>query len=600
MALESGHDLAGDSSLLSSPGGVRGRRDKGTIQEGCLRHHRRKPAAHAFWSLSSAVMVARVGLRSAVRVTSRALSNVGGRQRAVPAATEDQDTRKTFADVQKERQQQAKHSVLINCPPNVNEKTFLNYLSQHGQVANHFFYESYGTHAVVEFFDQENVESLRSHATVPSVQNEYVLPFKSRIFTLNSASSSSGVPVECHRQSSLPINELIQKLCRAQNIEEQTYLLLEEYQLTDENLRLRFLVSSLIKDIAAAYFPEATVNPYGSTVNSFGKLGCDLDLFLDLENIQRKKPGKAGGPFATEYLMKRVTSGRAATQRILSVIGECIDNFGPGCTGVQKILNARCPLVRFSHQPAGLQCDLTSDNRIALRSSELLYIYGNFDHRVRSLVFTLRCWARVHGITSAIPGAWITNFSLTMMILFFLQKRNLPVVPTLDHLKSLAGKEDQHIIEGHDCSFTSNLNKMKPSENPDPPDLLLGEFFEFYGNFDFTKNCIDIRKGKEQNKPESSPLYIRNPFEQNLNVSKNVNQSQLDRFVALARESAWIIQDQMNQSVERENKVWGLGMVLLPAVFQGIGKIKKKRKRTPASDRIKSLLDSLKTNGKAR
>ncbi|KAM4689422.1 poly(A) RNA polymerase, mitochondrial isoform 2-T2 [Discoglossus pictus] len=457
-----------------------------------------------------------------------------------------------------------------------------------------------GTHAVVEYFDRDSIESLRAATRVPNAEDECLVPFKSRLFTIKTDTALDQTTVRYHKQVAIPINELIQKLCSAENIQEQMCTLLNEYQLTDESVRLRFLVSSLIRDLATAYFPEATVNPYGSTVNSFGKLGCDLDLFLDLDCIRSSSSGKTVGPFTSEYLMKRVPSGRVATQRILSVIGESIDHFGPGCTGVQKILNARCPLVRFSHQPAGLQCDLTSDNRIALRSSELLYIYGNFDDRVRSLVFTLRCWARVHGITSAIPGAWITNFALTTMILFFLQKRSTPVIPTLDHLKSLAGKEDKHIIDGNDCTFVSNLNKIKPSGNSETLDVLLSDFFEFYGNFDFSKNCIDIRKGKEQNKPEVSPLYLRNPFEPTLNISKNVNQSQLDRFVAIVRESAWIFQEQLSNPSMKGNQAWGLAAVLLPTVSQGIGKNKKKRKRGPASDRIKSLLESLKTNGKAR
>lgn len=64
-----------------------------------------------------------------------------------------------------------------------------------------------------------------------------------------------------------------------------------------------------------------------------------------------------------EYQLKRANSERAVTQSILSVIGECVDEFGPGCVGVQKILNARCPLLRFAHQPSGFQCDLTANNR---------------------------------------------------------------------------------------------------------------------------------------------------------------------------------------------------------------------------------------------
>lgn len=70
-----------------------------------------------------------------------------------------------------------------------------------------------------------------------------------------------------------------------QQIDQQITSLTEAYQLTEENSRLRFLVCSLLKDIAAAYFPECTIRPFGSSVNGFGKLGCDLDMFLDLDGI---------------------------------------------------------------------------------------------------------------------------------------------------------------------------------------------------------------------------------------------------------------------------------------------------------------------------
>ncbi len=77
--------------------------------------------------------------------------------------------------------------------------------------------------------------------------------------------------------------------------------------------------------------------------------------------------------------------------------------------------------------------------RVAMKSSELLFLYGQLDPRVRHLVFSVRCWARAHSITSSIPGAWITNFSLTIMVVFFLQQRSPSILPTLDRLKELAG-----------------------------------------------------------------------------------------------------------------------------------------------------------------
>ncbi|XP_056375395.1 poly(A) RNA polymerase, mitochondrial [Hyla sarda] len=540
-------------------------------------------------------MVNCIRLNSVLRATSRALGTTSGRkQRPLVAEKTDQNnaTKSNFSDVQSVRHEQAKHSVLVACPAKITESKFLKYLSQYGELAHHFFFDSNGTHAVVEFVDLQSIESLLSGTRIPNDEDVFVVPYKSRYIKVKTTEVGQQFP-KCSPQSSIPTNSLIDKLCRAENIEDQAHLLLDELQLTEESIRLRYLVGSLISDIATAYFPEASVHLYGSSVNCFGKMGCDLDLFLNLDNIKGYKSGKTTSAYTAEFWMRRVSSGRTAQQKILSVIGESIDTFGPGCNEVIKILNARCPLVRFSHQPSGLQCDLTADNQIALRSSELLYIYGTLDHRVRALVFALRCWARIHSITSSIPGQWITNFSLTMMVLFFLQKRNPPVIPTLDQLKSLAGKKEKSIIEGNDCTFVRDVNKIKPTANTESLDDLLIEFLEFYGKFNFRTNCIDIRKGIEKNKPEAAALYIQNPFEQTLNVSKNVNQTQLQRFVNLAQESAFILQDQVRES-SKNGKPWGLASILLTKSSEKEPKTKKKRKS--ASERISNLLDSLKDN----
>lgn len=109
-------------------------------------------------------------------------------------------------------------------------------------------------------------------------------------------------------------------------------------------------------------------------------------------------------------------------------------------------------------------------------------------------------------------------------------------------------------------------------------------------------------QGKEQNKPESTPLHIQNPFETGLNVSKNVNSTQLERFVALCRESAWFLEQKEvgKRSAGQSADVippWGLAALLLPSVAQSAGvKGRKNKKHQPASERIKSLLESIKSN----
>ncbi|XP_069912163.1 poly(A) RNA polymerase, mitochondrial isoform X4 [Oryctolagus cuniculus] len=449
----------------------------------------------------------------------RARARLGPRD--LPAGgSEDKTPKKRFSEVQEERREQAQRTVLIHCPHKVSEKKFLKYLSQHGAINNHFFYESLGLFAVVEFARKESVGSLQSGTLMP---HEAAIPFRSRFLSLKlkNAGGQPSEPPSVRASQQLPPSSqrLLERLCRA----------------------------------------ESTV-----------------------------------GNFLLEFQVKNVPSERIATQKILSVIGECLDHFGPGCVGVQKILNARCPLVRFSHQASGFQCDLTANNRIALKSSELLYLYGALDSRVRALVFSVRCWARAHSLTSSIPGAWITNFSLTMMVIFFLQRRSPPILPTLESLKALASAEDKCVIEGNNCTFVRDLNKIQPSRNTEPLELLLKEFFEYFGNFAFNKNSINIRQGREQNKPDSSPLHIQNPFETSLNISRNVSQSQLQKFVDLARESAWLLQqDGEGGPAPAPRQPWGLAALLLPSVRDSRS-LSKKQNRRPASERVKSLLESIK------
>ncbi|XP_011736630.2 poly(A) RNA polymerase, mitochondrial [Macaca nemestrina] len=516
---------------------------------------------------------------------------------SVETGFEDKIPRKRFSEMQNERREQAQRTVLIRCPEKISENKFLKYLSQHGPINNHFFYESFGLYAVVEFCRKESVGSLQNGTRTPSMAMETAIPFRSRFLSLKLKNQTSEQScIQLSDQLPPSNRKLCELLCYAESMDDQLNTLLKEFQLTEENTKLRYLTCSLIEDIAAAYFPDCVVRPFGSSVNTFGKLGCDLDMFLDLDETRNLSTHKTSGNFLTEFQVKNVPSERIATQKILSVIGECLDHFGPGCVGVQKILNARCPLVRFSHQASGFQCDLTTNNRIALTSSELLYIYGTLDSRVRALVFGIRCWARAHSLTSSIPGAWITNFSLTMMVIFFLQRRSPPILPTLDSLKTLADAEDKCIIEGNNCTFVRDLNRIKPSGNTETLELLLKEFFEYFGNFAFNKNSINIRQGREQNKPDSSPLYIQNPFETSLNISKNVSQSQLQKFVDLAQESAWVLQQKDTDRLSvSNNQPWGLAAILLPTVPNRRSFTKKKRKRS-ANESVRNLLESLKSN----
>ncbi|CAG0925320.1 unnamed protein product [Notodromas monacha] len=71
---------------------------------------------------------------------------------------------------------------------------------------------------------------------------------------------------------------------------------------------------------------------------------------------------------------------------------------------------------------------------------------------------------------------------------------------------------------------------------------LLTGFFEFGGQFDFKTKGMSLVTGKACAKPDHSPLYVENPLDRSLNVTRNVSGDEVDRFVRQCRESAWSVE----------------------------------------------------------
>lgn len=70
--------------------------------------------------------------------------------------------------------------------------------------------------------------------------------------------------------------------------------------------------------------------------------------------------------------------------------------------------------------------------------SEVLFLYGQIDSRVKPLVFTIRKWAKDNKVTNISPGKTITNFSLTLLVIFYLQQIN--ILPIISKMTTYSGK----------------------------------------------------------------------------------------------------------------------------------------------------------------
>jgi len=95
-------------------------------------------------------------------------------------------------------------------------------------------------------------------------------------------------------------------------------------------------------------------------------------------------------------------------------------------------------------------------------------------------------------------------------------------------------------------------------------DELLMEFFEFYADFNFAEQGVSVITGSVVEKPDPSvPIYIENPLERELNVSKNVLEKDLGVFQAQCH----VARDALKQSSRvprsrQKGDLWGLLSIL--------------------------------------
>ncbi|XP_063708236.1 poly(A) RNA polymerase, mitochondrial [Culicoides brevitarsis] len=362
------------------------------------------------------------------------------------------------------------------------------------------------------------------------------------------------VPLTSLNGNKLVDAELPNFLAAAENVEEQMNIVYESTKVTDLGMRTRYLAAQQIMSSVEGMFPHAIAHPFGSSVNGFGKVGCDLDLVLELKPENDKTDSESRLVFHTK-------SNSYTVRTQLSSISDILQSILPGVHNVRRILQARVPIVKYKHEYLDLEVDLSMNNLTGAYMSELLYMFGEMDQRVRPLVFCIRRWAKSAGLTNPqAPGRWITNFSLTMLVIFFLQSHKNPVLPSINYLKTNARPCDTRITENINCTFLRDLNlmKFKTNNSQSIEDLLL-DFFQFYSTFDFSKRGISLTEGEDITKPDHSAMHIVNPLEPELNISKNVSLEEMGRFCIECRNAVWILEsDQEREMKKGPVQPWGL------------------------------------------
>ncbi|NWY59133.1 STPAP polymerase, partial [Chionis minor] len=239
---------------------------------------------------------------------------------------------------------------------------------------------------------------------------------------------------------------------------------------------------------------------------------------------------------------------------------------------------ARRPVVKFCHKQSGLVGDISVDNRLALLNTRFLQLCAEADERVRPLVYAARLWAKRQGLAGNPSGGGplLNNYALTLLVVFFLQTRSPPVLPTVARLRDMAGDEDRAVVGGWDCSFPRDAAALEPSANMETPCSLLAEFFRVFGDFDFAGRVISLREGRALPLPVSDvpegfklgPLNLQDPFELSHNVAANVNEKTAERFRCCCHAAAKYCRSLQYRRKSSKGRAWGLTRLFQPGAVE--------------------------------
>nr|5WU1_A Chain A, Speckle targeted PIP5K1A-regulated poly(A) polymerase [Homo sapiens]5WU1_B Chain B, Speckle targeted PIP5K1A-regulated poly(A) polymerase [Homo sapiens]5WU3_A Chain A, Speckle targeted PIP5K1A-regulated poly(A) polymerase [Homo sapiens]5WU3_B Chain B, Speckle targeted PIP5K1A-regulated poly(A) polymerase [Homo sapiens] len=382
-------------------------------------------------------------------------------------------------------------------------------------------------------------------------------------------------------------HQLAKALAEAADVGAQMIKLVGLRELSEAERQLRSLVVALMQEVFTEFFPGCVVHPFGSSINSFDVHGCDLDLFLDLGDLEEPQPvpklppasplledREEGDLGKASELAETPKEEKAEGAAMLELVGSILRGCVPGVYRVQTVPSARRPVVKFAHRPSGLHGDVSLSNRLALHNSRFLSLASELDGRVRPLVYTLRAWAQGRGLSGS--GPLLSNYALTLLVIYFLQTRDPPVLPTVSQLTQKAGEGEQVEVDGWDCSFPRDASRLEPSINVEPLSSLLAQFFSAVSSWDLRGSLLSLREGQAlpvagglpSNLWEGlrlGPLNLQDPFDLSHNVAANVTSRVAGRLQNCCRAAANYARSLQYQRRSSRGRDWGLLPLLQPS-----------------------------------
>ncbi|XP_009581563.1 PREDICTED: terminal uridylyltransferase 7 isoform X2 [Fulmarus glacialis] len=257
-------------------------------------------------------------------------------------------------------------------------------------------------------------------------------------------------------------------------------------------------------------FPGTKLNLFGSSKNGFGFKESDLDICMTMDGLE--------------------TAEGLDCIRIIEDLAKVLKKQS-GLRNVLPITTAKVPIVKFFHVRSGLEVDISLYNTLALHNTRLLSAYAAIDPRVKYLCYTMKVFTKICDIGDASRGS-LSSYAYTLMVLYFLQQRNPPVIPVLQEIYK-EPKKPEILVDGWNVYFFDKIEELSVvwpdcGKNTESVGQLWLGLLRFYTEeFDFKEHVICIRRKNLlttfKKQWTSKYIVIEDPFDLNHNLGAGLS-----------------------------------------------------------------------------
>ncbi|XP_071438819.1 terminal uridylyltransferase 4-like [Hetaerina americana] len=266
------------------------------------------------------------------------------------------------------------------------------------------------------------------------------------------------------------------------------------------DIMTRKLILNQLQGYLSAYYPDVQLSLFGSSSNGFGFRNSDIDICLTF------KGNSTGQGIDVAKLIPELVYRLRKMPEIRNIV---------------PIPSAKVPIIKFKHIQTHLEGDISLYNTLAQHNTQLLKTYSLIDNRVKVLGYVMKAFAKLCDIRDASRGS-LSSYGYILMVIYFLQHCNPPVVPVLQELSDIH-PTPENIQEGQNVWFFRDLDRLgelwpEYGKNELSVGQLWLQLLCFYTEeFDFEQHVISIKQKQILYKFDKmwfkKPMAIEDPFD---------------------------------------------------------------------------------------